>query len=101
MNTVIPSKAGGASVASTPHTGAPPLGDRAPGGCEGAEGYQGAKERRYRNHTLPSLKQAPLAHGTHDTEDSLSSLCLTEHSDLRDKVERQQVPACTAGMCAL
>ena len=51
------------------------------------------RERDYWNGTLPSLRQAQQAHRTHDTEDSLSSLHLVEHSDLKGRGQRRQVPA--------
>ena len=51
------------------------------------------RERDYWNRTLPSLRQAQQADRTHEMEDSLSSLHLAEHSDLRDRGQRRQVPA--------
>ena len=47
----------------------------------------------YWNHTLTSLGQAQQADRTHEMEDSLSSLRLAEHSDLRGRGQRRQVPA--------
>ncbi|KAK4817900.1 hypothetical protein QYF61_002284 [Mycteria americana] len=44
------------------------------------------------NRSLPPLGQAQQADRTHDTEDPLSSLCLAEHGDLRDRRQRQQAP---------
>ena len=51
------------------------------------------REIDYWNRTLPSLGQAQQADRTHEMEDSLSSLHLAEHSDLRDRGQRRQVPA--------
>ena len=62
---------------------------------------QGIREREreidYWNHTLPSLGQVQQADRTHEMEDSLSSLRLAEHSDLRDRGQRRQVPARHSG----
>ena len=52
-----------------------------------------SEEIVYWNCSLPSLGQTCQADRTRDTEDSLSSLCPTEHGDLRDRGEQQQVPA--------
>ena len=51
------------------------------------------RERDYWNRTLPSLGQAQQADRMHEMEDSLSSLRLPEHSDLRGRGQRRQVPA--------
>ncbi|KAK4817820.1 hypothetical protein QYF61_000655 [Mycteria americana] len=50
------------------------------------------RESGYWNCTLPSPRQAQHANRTHDMEDTLSSLCLAEHSDLRDSGQWRRVP---------